>query len=473
MTKFCQKEIKSISKMNSNQIQHLYWRAGFGLNPSQFKNLKGKSKKEIVANLFSDSENSSKILVVKNNEYFDWYKDFKSLSREKKQELQKFNRKKIVELNVAWVKRLFAPKELMRERMTLFWANHFVCKDNNSFHFQMYNNILRNNALGNFKDFLKEVSKSASMIKYLNAKQNKKQSPNENFSRELMELFTLGIGNYTENDIKEGAKAFTGWNHKLNGDFILRKHGHDFGKKDFFGEKGNFGGEDIIDIILSKRQCAKFICEKIYSYFVNTKIDSKHIEELTNVFFPKYNIEELMRHIFMSNWFYDKKNIGTKIKSPIELIVGINNIVPIEFQSNKQLYIIQKRLGQQLLNPINVAGWKMGKNWIDSNTLMLRLKLPSLLLNNAVISLSGISEFEDTYEQYLKSRKRKKGLLKIIQNWEFFNNNFNNLNKDQMEKVLLSENLKDSVKDVLSSITFTNHKDYCIQIMSLPEYQLC
>jgi len=458
--------------MNSKHIQHLYWRAGFGLNPRESSILQKKSKKELVNQLFLDSKNST-LLQVTSISNVEMYKNFKILNREQKKQLQKENRKNIIALNSAWINRIFNPNELLRERMTLFWANHFVCKAQNSFHIQQFNNILRDNALGDFRVFVKEVSKSASMIKYLNAKQNKKQSPNENFARELMELFTLGVGNYSENDIKEAARAFTGWNHKLNGDFILRKQLHDYDEKTFFGEKGNFSGEDIIDIILEQKQCAQFICEKIYSYFVSTNINSKHIDELVNVFFPSYNISDLMRHIFMANWFYNDEIIGTKIKSPIELLAGINKTIPIQFEANKQLIYIQKQLGQQLLNPENVAGWKGGQSWIDTNTMMLRLKLPSILLNNAIISLEGISEFEDTYEQYLKNRNRKKGYIKLTVNWNGFEENLSKSNAKQMQSILLSGNLSENARELLKEISFENPKDYCLQIMSLPEYQLC
>jgi uncharacterized protein (DUF1800 family) len=311
------------------------------------------------------------------------------------------------------------------------------------------------------------------MLKYLNAKQNKKQSPNENFARELMELFTLGVSNYSENDIKEAARAFTGWNHQFNGDFILKRNQHDFGEKTFFGKTGNFNGEDIIDLILEQKQCAQFICEKIYSYFVSTNLNPKHINELVNVFYPSYDISSVMKHIFMSKWFYNDEFIGTKIKSPIDLLAGINNTIPIKFLQNKQLIYLQKILGQQLLNPINLAGWEGGQAWIDTNTLMLRLKLPSILLNNAVISLAGTSEFEDTYEQYLKNRKSKKSYIKIEANWSEFDQNFSNLNAQQMQTMLLTGNLSENAKALLTEISFENNKDYCLQLMSLPEYQLC
>ena len=458
--------------MKFKHLQHLFQRSGFGLIPNEFVKLQKKSKKQVVNNLFEASKTISSLKVVSHND-FKLLKNYKSLSTKQKKEFRKQNRARIIDLNIAWIETLFNPKELLRERMTLFWANHFVCKAQNSFHIQKFNNILRENALGNFRDFVKEVAKSASMIKYLNAKQNKKQSPNENFARELMELFTLGVGNYSEKDIKEAARAFTGWNHKLNGDFILNKKQHDFGEKEFFGKIGNFNGDAIIDIILNEKQCAKFICEKIYKYFVNTNINSNHINELIEVFYPNYDIEKLMHHIFMSKWFYSNENIANKIKSPIELLAGINKTVPIQFKVTKQLIYLQKRLGQQLLNPINVAGWEGGQSWIDTNTLMLRLKLPSILLNNAVISLAGISEFEDTYEQYLKNRRSKKGKLKIDQNWDEFYKNYNNLSAEEMQQYLLLGELSEDASELLSEITFKNPKDYCIQLMSLPEYQLC
>jgi hypothetical protein len=180
-----------------------------------------------------------------------------------------------------------------------------------------------------------------------------------------------------------------------------------------------------------------------------------------------------MRHVFMSDWFYNEENIGTKIKSPIELLAGINKTVPINFEVTKQLLFLQKKLGQQLLNPENVAGWKGGQSWIDTNTLMFRLKLPSILLNNAVISLEGITEYEDTYNQYLKNRKAKKSYLKIVQNWSVFENNYAKTSPKQMQSILLQGNLSETATVLLTDIIFKNHKEYCIQLMSLPEYQLC
>ena len=147
--------------------------------------------------------------------------------------LRQKSRKKVRDLNHLWIDRLTDQSCMLREKMTLFWANIFVCRDNHIFHIQHYNNTLRENALGNFRSFVKAIAKEASMSKYLNNSQNKKQRPNENFARELMEIFTLGVGNYTEEDIKESARAFTGWSFKVNGDFTVRKKQHDFDESYF------------------------------------------------------------------------------------------------------------------------------------------------------------------------------------------------------------------------------------------------
>ena len=168
----------------------------------------------------------------------------------------------------------------LREKMSLFWHGHFACRVMNIYFQQQLLDIIRENALGNFGDLLHEVSKSPAMLSFLNNQQNKKQHPNENFAREVMELFTMGRGNYTEEDVKEGARAFTGWGFNLQGEFVYRPFQHDNGKKTFLGKTGNFDGDDIIDILLEQKQTAKFISQKIYKYFVNDTPDIEKIEWL-------------------------------------------------------------------------------------------------------------------------------------------------------------------------------------------------
>lgn len=463
--------------MKEKEIQHLYWRAGFGLGYNQLQHLKGRSKTNILGDLFSEAQNYTPIQLdlsefgVVNRK--DAVNVMSNMGATSLQQLRKKSQEKVKELNFAWVAKLGDSKAVFREKMTLFWANVFVCRDNNIVHLQQYNNTLRHHALGDFRTFVKAISRQASMSKYLNNKQNVKQSPNENFARELMELFTLGVGNYTENDIKEAARAFTGWSFLPNGDFYLRKNKHDFETKTFFGKTGNFDGDEIIDIILDQKQCATFICTKIYTYFVNPKIDKQRLDEITNLFYHDYNIETLMHYIFSSNWFYKETNIGVKIKSPMELIAGVYKIVPFSFNNKKQLLYLQKMMGQVLLYPNNVSGWKGDTYWIDSNTLMFRMKLASLLLNNAVINLEEKGEFEDSFERYYKSEQNRNRYLKITQQWDVFNKEYASATPEDLQQVLILSKMDTDTENFIKNLSIGSNKDYCIQLMSLPEYQLC
>ena len=428
--------------MKAKHIQHLYRRTGFGILPTELNKLSKKSIKDVVNNLFIYSEYMTPLEVDTSEikEIFSGNMMMNSkLDPETRRKIQKISRKKQIELNVSWIDRLTNSPEILREKMTLFWANHFVCEDNSITYIQQFNNTLRKHALGDFKDFVNAVSKEAAMTKYLNTKQNKKQKPNENFARELMELFTLGVGHYTEKDIKESAKAFTGYSHNLRGEFVFRERVHHGGEKTFFGKTGNFSGEDIIDIILEQKQCAKYICGKIYRYFVNDVIDEKHVDAMADVFYKDYNIKNLMRFVLLSDWFYEDNNVGTKIKSPIEFLVGLRTIVPVEFKNPKQLLYIQKLLGQILLKPPNVAGWKGGRNWIDSNTIVLRLKLPSLLLNGAYIS--KVKEGQEDSQMNAKKALFKKNYgrrFKTEVNWEYFNTQFKNVGINDFQSHLLA-----------------------------------
>jgi uncharacterized protein (DUF1800 family) len=463
--------------MKQRHIQHLYWRAGFGIGVKKIDQLKSKSKNEIIKDLFHDASKVN--LLQLDLSEFDLIKNKSSkalkieMGEEAYRKLRQKSQRKVRDLNYAWLERLTEPSSILREKMTLFWSNVFVCRDNHIFHIQHFNNTLRKNALGNFRVLVKTIAKEASMSKYLNNRQNRKKSPNENFARELMELFTLGIGNYTEQDIKEAARAFTGWSFKLNGDFVLREKQHDAGVKTFFDKSGYFGGDDIIDLILEKKQCARFICDKVYKYFVNPIVDQRHLDEITTIFFKDYDINNLMLYIFNAKWFYNDENIGVKIKSPVELLVGIRRVVPVTFTKKNQLNYLQKMMGQVLLYPENVSGWKGGKNWIDSNTLMFRMKLASLILNDAVINLEEKGAFEDSFNKYYNKERKKNKYIKTIKNWDFFTKNHLNLKPNELRDLLIVSKLDKDTAVLLEELRVASNKDYCIQLMSIPEYQLC
>ncbi len=461
--------------MKNRHLIHLHWRSGFGITPSSLKSAKFLSKKKNVNSIFVISKKIEPIQLDLSefNQFLKTpYKKYKNMyGEEAATMLRQKSQKMVRELNFEWLKKMASSDCVLREKMTLFWANVFVCRDNHILHIIQFNNTLRNHALGDFGSFVKAVARTPSMLKYLNNNRNVKFKPNENFARELLELFTLGLGNYSEQDIKEAARAFTGWNFKANGDFILRINKHDENSKTFLGISGNLGGDDVIDIILKQRQCAEFICRKIYTYFVNPSIDASHLNELTDLFYKDYNIEKLMRHIFMSDWFYDEKNIGVKIKSPVELMVGIQKTVPSVFNKQRQVTYLQKMMGQILLYPVNVAGWKGDRYWIDSNSLMFRLKLPSVLLNNANISLMPKGEFEDDFSDFYKQKNQN---FKVSnQALAYFETHYSKSTKKELKAILVLPKLDQDTKEMLKIYQHQNAYQYCIQLMSIPEYQLC
>jgi len=461
--------------MNQREYIHLNWRAGFGAMPTLIAASKKLSKKDCVNELFDTSRKIEPIQIDLSDfgDYFDipYNKLKKNLGEVDSRKLRQKSQKKVRELNFIWLNKMASSEQVLREKMTLFWANIFVCKDTHILHTLKFNNTLRRYALGNFVDFVKAISRSASMLKYLNNNRNFKKNPNENFARELMELFTLGIGNYAESDVKEAARAFTGWSFKPNGEYVLKVSKHDTDSKIFLGEKGNFGGDDIIDIITKQRACAEFICTKVYRYFVNPIEDKDHIKELTDVFHKDYNIEQLMRYLFMTDCFYEKSNIGVKIKSPVELMVGMQKVIPSVFKKQNQVTYLQKMMGQTLLYPVNVAGWKGDRYWIDSNSLMFRLKLPALVFNNAKISLMSKGEFEDTFNDFYKEKKQR---FSVDENdHAYFETHYSNLSFNELSNALVVPRIDADTIKMLEAYQSQNSFQYCIQLMSIPEYQLC
>ncbi len=364
-------------------IKHLFNRAGFGLSLNEWLQFQNQPIQNAIDHLF----NSAKTTKVSPQKTID-ADSIALMDKKQRQELFKAERQKLGGIINDWLERMASPSESqLLERMSLFWHGHFACTSRLGTLAYNQINSIRKDALGNFRDLITNMAKDPSMIRFLNNQQNRKQQPNENFARELLELFTVGRGKYSEKDIKEAARAFTGWSSNKSGQFVFRPFFHDYGEKKFFGKSGNFDGTDIIDIILENRATARFITEKVYRYFVNRQINEDHLEELSQLFYDAdYEISVLMRSIFESDWFYENENRATKIKSPIDLVAGIMRTTNVTFPDPKSLVITLKALGQVPFNPPNVAGWPGGQSWIDNATLMLRLNLPFFLMDAAEVN---------------------------------------------------------------------------------------
>lgn len=343
-------------------------------------------------------------------------------------------------------------------------------------------NIIRENALGNFGDLLREVSKSPAMLSFLNNQQNKKQHPNENFAREVMELFTMGRGNYTESDVKEAARAFTGWGFNLKGEFVERPFLHDTGNKTFLGKTGNFNGDDVIDILLEQKQTAKFIAQKLYKYFVNDTPDVAKIELLASNFYQGgYDIKQLLTEIYTSDWFYDDRNIGTRIKSPVELLAGIRRLIPMDLARPEMQLLFERALGQILFYPPNVAGWPGGKNWIDSSALMLRMRIPQIFTDADDFVVRPKDDDDTMMGMEGVDIKPSAKQVTATVDWDAVTKVFDKISKENLLQRISDVVLQTRSKikpDLLDKYVDRQARDVYIKtilvkLMSTPEYQLC
>lgn len=402
------------------------------------------------------------------------------LTPQQKKFLRDQSREDLTNLNIFWLDEMINGQAQLREKISLFWHGHFACRVINSFFQQDLLQVIRMHALGSFRDLLIAVSKSPSMLQFLNNQQNRKQHPNENFAREVMELFTMGRGNYTEQDVKEAARAFTGWGFNLKGEFVFRRFQHDDGQKTFLGRKGNFDGDDILDILLEQPQTANYITRKLYRFLVNETEDEQNIKALATRFQKNnYDVKSLLTDIFTSDWFYDEKNVGNRIKSPVELLVGIRRFLPMKLDKPEVQLLVQRVLGQVLFFPPNVAGWPGGKNWIDSSSLLMRLRIPQAMAMNDNFDIQAKTDDDVTMGKDGRAALANRfGNVEI--DWKTVFKLFSATPREQLPglitgSILQREKFNTSV--VEKFISKDNRENYIrtliIQLMSTPEYQLC
>lgn len=470
------------------------WRAGFGPSAGQLEQLQQRTPAQLFKALREGASQKPTYLDATD----DYLKGLvegiqeagmrkKELDKDERRNVQQQTRQAIKSLNLLWLDQMVETNGQLREKMAFFWHGHFAARNLNVFYQQGLVDIIRQNALGSFRDLLHAVSKSAAMLNFLNAAQNRKGHPNENFAREVMELFTLGRGNYTENDIKEAARAFTGWGNNFQGDFVFRRFQHDDGFKMVLNRSVSTG-EEVLDHLLEQKQTARYITGKLYKFLVNeNSVDKEKVEWLANRFYQSdYDISKLLEDIFTSDWFYNEKNIGAKIKSPIELLAGIRRMLPMELEKGEAQLVVQRLLGQVLFYPPNVAGWPGGKSWIDSSTLMMRMRLPQLISDKDDFNIRPKDD-DDQMMGRMDEMKSAKAMgpagrpIKARIDWATYLKAFEKTPREQLVESLSTTLLQ--VKPSFSAATITSYADSTgketfvksatIQLMSTPEYQMC
>jgi uncharacterized protein (DUF1800 family) len=369
-----------------DEARHLLSRTSFGVTWDQIQTLTQMEYGDAVRHV-SNTNRSEPLSSPP-----EWVSDplinrkkFKQLSESERKKLREKRRTQALDIKAWWLKEMVTTVSPMTERMTLFWHNHFTSsmkKVKVPYLMFQQNLLLRRHALGNFRQLIHNVAKDPAMIIYLDNVSNVKNKPNENFARELLELFTLGEGHYSETDIKEAARAFTGWAiDRDTGTFRFLPRRHDFGSKTFMGETGTFNGEDIIDIILKQPRVATYITEKFWREFISGTPAPKELHRLATIFRDQnYEIKPLMHALLTSSYFKDSRKYGTMIKSPVELLVGTLRTFKVPISSSKGLAVASRRMGQDVLDPPNVKGWGGGTRWITSDTLLVRQDILERLL---------------------------------------------------------------------------------------------
>jgi uncharacterized protein (DUF1800 family) len=347
---------------NVQRVGHLYRRAAFGANADELDAALKAGPEQAIENLLKGDAGQE---------------EFDRQTAPLAESIARGNNGQ--QLRAWWLHRMLASPHPLQEKLTLFWHNHFATSNakvqNARFMLGQYE-LLRKHALGNFATLLQEISKDPAMMVWLDTRDSKKGNPNENYARELMELFSLGIGNYTEKDIREGARAFTGWEIRGTEPFFNANQ-HDNGEKTFLGQTGNFKGDDIVRICLEQPPAPKFLVAKLYRFLISETVPGtpELLAPLAAEFHKSgYDFGALVKTMLRSNLFFSPQVYRTRIKSPVEFALGIVRGLEGHIGTSALASALEE-LGQNIFNPPTVKGWDGGPAWLNGQTLLFRQNL--------------------------------------------------------------------------------------------------
>ena len=306
----------------------------------------------------------------------------KQASEKQQQAYRQRQREQSLALQSWWLTQMITTKSPFSDQMTLFWHNHFVSslqKVKFPALMAQQHTLLREYAVGDFKQFVQAVSQDPAMTLYLDNQSNRKSAPNENYARELLELFTLGEGHYQEHDIKQAARAFTGWQvDRKTGQFNINKRQHDSGEKTFLGKTGPWNGDDIVNLIFTEQgdQVALFITRKLWRHFVSLSENDAETARLAKLWVEvDFQIAPLLNAMLLSEAFWAQMDQPNLIKSPVDFVVGTQRAFGLQVTEASLVRQMGRNMGQMLFAPPNVKGWPGGEAWITSSTLIARAQL--------------------------------------------------------------------------------------------------
>lgn len=367
--------------MGHDDARHLVSRTGLGTPPGEIAALAKLTRKAAVNRVLAQ------VKTKPTSKLPDWAdepikpREVLMGAMKDPKAVQKFLNQRGGALKEWWLGEMVATKSPLTERMTLFWHNHFTSslrKVKRPALLLNQNLTWRKHALGNFDDFVRAVLKDPAMLMYLDNVRNHDNKPNENLGRELLELFTLGEGEYGEKDVKAAARALTGRGvNRRNGEYRFAKWKHDSGAKTLLGKTGTFDGDAIVDVILAHPACAPRIATRLRGEFVTTAPSKREVARLGKVLARKWSIRDTVREVLLSDDFWAPQNRGTRIKSPVELVIGTVRTLELDVPNTRMLVQTSRALGQDVFDPPNVKGWTGGEAWITSNTLLRRMAILS------------------------------------------------------------------------------------------------
>ncbi len=390
------------SRWTPEAAAHLLNRAAFGGSPTEIAELHRSGLRGAVDALLKVGEESDlfpppEASVARDLEALG--DSQKGKSEDERREIQRAaqvaNRREVSELRLWWLNRMRWSPFAAREKATLFWHGHWATsaeKVKEAFPLWQQNETLRAHALGSFRRLALEMSRDTAMIRYLDLNQSKSGKPNENFARELMELFVLGEGNYTEQDIREAARAFTGYRvSQKTQQFYFSKRNFDSGEKTFFGKSGPFGGDEIVGILLENPQAPRFLARKLWVFYAGTEPTPAQVESLAAAYRASdYDTSAVLRRMFLSREFYSPEVVRRQVKSPVQWLVGTCKVLEIPLPNGETCEGMLRQLGQTLFAPPNVKGWDGGRAWITSSTLLLRYNFAGYLVSGKAGQLPGL-----------------------------------------------------------------------------------
>ncbi len=493
------------------EAAHLLNRAGFGGSPSDIKALHALGRTPAVESLISPAEpidafpkpewshdgpmianaiaQNEHRKAIKKGESEMTAEALENFKREKRREFMRESREQGLEAQGWWFRRMLKTAAPLREKMTLFWHDHFatsIQKVDRPGYLVRQNELFRKYAFGDFRALTQEILLDPAMLLYLDTQNSRKGMPNENFAREVMELFTLGEGNYTENDIREAARAFTGYQLRpLELKVAHLKRQWDDTEKTIFSKTGKYNGPDVINLIFERKETSQFIVKKLWEFFVAENPSQGTVDALAiSLQKANFQVGAVLREIFLSKEFYDSSVARSQIKCPIQYLIALLKQLEVSEPPLGLPIIGQQQLGQVLFLPPNVAGWDWGRGWINTNSLLSRYNIAGFLTKGSEEASKIIPEDKQKIPKMGNIAKN------IARNWQgpdyekIIPRPLRQNTADLIDLLVLrffQAPLPDKVRnsfveyaDAKKGVVFTNKEiaELCHLMLSTPHYQL-